>query len=210
MTTRVQRHVNGRWRQNAYILASDNGDAIIIDPGSDADGIKATLEQGGLRPLAIFNTHGHFDHIGAVADLVEEFAIPFYVHSGDVELLRRANLYRLVFDANQPVRVPEATHCLTTTSGVLELGPFKCGWMATPGHTKGSVCFLVDNLLFTGDTLFADSSGRTDLPGGNEAELRLSLQAIAELPHDRRLLPGHGRETSLGEALANQGLRQRT
>ncbi len=202
MSHAVETHVNGPWRQNCHIVADETGEALVIDPGSDAEAIAALIQRHGWRPRAILNTHAHFDHIGAVAALAKRYDLPFYLHGGDADLLRRANLYRMVFGGCDPICVPHVTHDLGTLQQTFDIGPFRCAWIATPGHTDGSVCFLIEDHLFTGDTLFADAVGRTDLPGGDAAKLARSLRALADLPKRTTVYPGHGRRTTLGAEFA--------
>ena len=202
MSLTVVRYVNGKWRQNCYIVGNSKGDALIIDPGSGADDIAEILQTKGWRAKAIVNTHAHYDHIGGVADLVDRFDLPFYLHRDDADLLRRANLYRLVFDSRKSVRIPEITDDVSEKPSDFSVGSFDCRWVATPGHTPGSICVLIENCLFTGDTLMACSAGRTDLPGGDKECLAQSLSKLAELPQDATIYPGHGGSTSLADALA--------
>jgi glyoxylase-like metal-dependent hydrolase (beta-lactamase superfamily II) len=210
MSLRVERHVNGRWRQNCYVVGNRAGEALIVDPGSDAAGVEIILERQNWRPLAIVNTHGHYDHIGAVADLMERFDLPFFLHRGDVDLVKRANLYRLVFESRQPVRIPKVTHQLSGASTALEIGSFRGRWLATPGHTPGSVCLELGECLFTGDLVMANGIGRADLPGGDAEQLQASLQALTALSPSLRLLAGHGPEITLGTALTRHGIAERS
>jgi glyoxylase-like metal-dependent hydrolase (beta-lactamase superfamily II) len=194
--------VNGRWRQNCYIVSTLEGDALIIDPGSAAADITATVELNHWRPLAILNTHAHYDHVGAVADLMDRYRAPFYLHGADERLLSRANLYRMLFESREPIRVPAITHDISTLPPVFGVGPFSVTWLATPGHTDGSVCLLVDGILFSGDTLMRGTVGRTDLPGGNSKRLLESLRMLADLPQDIVVCGGHGPRTTLAAELA--------
>jgi len=202
VTFTVETFVNGRWKQNCYLIGSDRGNALIIDPGSDDEGIAARLDDLGWTPCAVLNTHAHYDHVGAVEALKKRYAIPFYLHDGDVELLRRANLYRLIFDSREVVQIPEVSHDLGELAGSLTLGEFELGVMHTPGHTDGSTCFLLDGYLVSGDTLMAEGGGRTDLPGGNRDVLRQSHRKLSKLDGNLTVLGGHGPKVSLSAALA--------
>ena len=113
----------------------------------------------------------------------------------------RANLYKLIFDSREAVTVPDITHDLRELPASLKFGSFEVGWFATPGHTAGSVCFTVDQALFTGDTLMPNGPGRTDLPGGNPEDLQDSLERLKALPADLHLYAGHGPAARLGDAL---------
>jgi hydroxyacylglutathione hydrolase len=193
--------VNGRWRQNCYVVGCDR-DALIIDPGSQAGEISALVEGKGWRVHAILNTHGHYDHIGAVADLVDRYQVPFYLHRADETLLKRANLYRILFGSQEPIRVPSATHDVATLPPTFRLDPFVVSWLATPGHTEGSVCFRIDDFLFSGDTLMRSTIGRTDLPGANRPLLLDSLRRLTTLPGDIVVCGGHGPRTILSAEFA--------
>lgn len=189
--------VNGRWRENCYLIATPQGDAIIVDPGSAAEEIMARVDTGGWRVHAIVNTHAHYDHIGAVAPLMERYQAPFYLHSADEMLLKRANLYRMLFESRDPVKVPTITHDIATLPETFEAGPFRITWIATPGHTDGSVCLRIENYLFSGDTLMRNTVGRTDLPGGNREKLLDSIRKLMELPGDTIVCGGHHERTTI-------------
>jgi glyoxylase-like metal-dependent hydrolase (beta-lactamase superfamily II) len=194
--------VNGRWRQNCYVVGNARGEALLIDPGSAAAEIATVVESNGWRPLAILNTHAHYDHVGAVAELMERYKVPFYLHEADVRLLQRANLYRMMFEARDPIRVPQVTHNLLALSPELEIGGFRVVWMATPGHTEGSVCLRIANYLFSGDTLMRGRIGRTDLPGGSRERIAASVRMLAELPGDTIVCGGHGARTTIAAEFA--------
>jgi len=199
LSLQVATVVNGKWRQNCYLVANETGDAIIIDPGSGASEISETVASRGWRVHAILNTHGHYDHIGAVAALKEAYQAPFYLHGGDEQLLRRANLYRLVFEAKDTVKVPTIDRNIAELPRSFRVGPIDMSWIDTPGHTDGGVCFQLDNLLFCGDTLMRGKIGRNDLPGGDRAKLLASVRKLADLPRDTLVYGGHGKATTLEE-----------
>jgi hydroxyacylglutathione hydrolase len=202
MTVRVTTFVNGRWKQNCYIASSENGDALVIDPGSQADDLIELIDKNQWRICAILNTHGHFDHIGAVAPVQQRYSVPFYLHKADEPLIQRANLYRMVFEARDPVKIPTLSQDVAALPQDFEVGPFKIGWMATPGHTDGSVCFRIDGNLFSGDTLMRNAIGRTDLPGGNREKLMLSVKELASLPKEIVVYGGHGESTTIAAEFA--------
>jgi hydroxyacylglutathione hydrolase len=206
MTVAVQRIVSGRWKQNGYVLANPEGEALIIDPGSDQDAFETALAEQALRPLAIVNTHGHFDHIGAVAALVERYGIPFWLHRADWPLLRQANFYKTLFDSAESIAIPTATGDLADTGAALAIGGFSVEWLATPGHTRGSVCLRIGACLFSGDTMLPWGSGRTDLPGACPGEMAASFRHVCGLPVDLQIYPGHGRPFRLGDRLDRFGV----
>ena len=170
---------------NCYILYDETSkDAVVIDPSDEAALAEARIQALGLRVRAILLTHGHFDHGGDVERIRRRTGAPVYLHPADTAL-------------------PSwLTHGVTHTDELsdgeeLDLAGMRFRVLHTPGHTPGSVCFLCGELLFAGDTLFAGSCGRTDLPGGSGADMMRSLRRLAELPGDYRVLPGHGEETAL-------------
>jgi len=201
VTTVVETFVNGKWHQNCHILAAATGEAIIVDPGSDAPAIRNLIAKRDWRVLAIANTHAHYDHVGAISELMAQYDVPFYLHGADLDLLKRANLYKLLFDSRESIRVPTVTHDFGELPDVVSIGPFEVKILNTPGHTEGSVCLQVDGHLFSGDTLMSGGSGRTDLPGGDAEALAHSLDKIARLPADLLLHGGHGPSVTLSEAL---------
>ena len=197
MGVQVTTFVNGRWRQNCYLVANTEGDALIIDPGSGAPEIAALAEKDGLRPLAILNTHAHYDHVGAVAELMDRYAAPFYLHGADGQLLKRANLYRMLFESRDPVRIPAVSYDIATLPADFTVGPFRLSWLSTPGHTDGSVCLRIDEFLFSGDTLMRGAVGRTDLPGGDRGRILASLRILMNLPGETVVFGGHGPSTTV-------------
>lgn len=199
MSLEVTTFVNGRWKENCYIASNAAGDAVIVDPGSQADDLLALIEQSGWRVHAIINTHGHFDHIGAVQAVKDRFQTPFFLHRSDERLLQRANLFRMVFEARDPVKIPTITHDIAALPESFAVGPFRVSWIATPGHTEGSVCLQIENFLFSGDTLMQNAVGRTDLPGGNREQLLKSVRSLASLRADTVVCGGHGLRTTIGE-----------
>ena len=198
MTLQVTTFVNGKWHQNCYIVSDNRSNAIIIDPGSQGEEIASLVETNHWRIHAIINTHAHYDHIGAVAGLQERYQAPFYVHGADEHLLKHANLYRMLFESRVAVKIPTITQDISTLPAVFEIGPFSISWIATPGHTEGSVCLLLENLLFSGDTLMHNALGRTDLPGGNRDRLIGSVRKLMDLPGETVVYGGHGPQTTLG------------
>ena len=182
----------GGFEVNCSIL-SENGKAWIIDPGQEADHIVALLEKKGLEPAAVLLTHAHFDHIGAIPGLLKAFPeLPVYVHEKDAVMFGHP--------MNQlPPEYPSFAKPknLITPSSLESPGGLEV--LETPGHTPGGVCYYFpkDKLLLSGDTLFAGSVGRTDLPGGDMATLMESLQKLTTIPDDTLVIPGHGMHTTI-------------
>jgi hydroxyacylglutathione hydrolase len=201
--------VNGRWRQNCYLVANDARDAVIVDPGSSADEIAQLVVSSGWRIHGILNTHGHFDHVGAVVALKESYQAPFYLHRADEQILRRANLYRMLFEAPNTIKVPAFDKDVAELPRDFQIGPISVSWIDTPGHTEGSVCYKIENLLFSGDTLMRGKIGRTDLPGGNRDKLLASVRKLADLPGETLVYGGHGKVTTIAEEFS-EGSKMRT
>lgn len=186
----------GLYQTNTYLIHDRlSQSCVVIDPGYDARRILAEVSGLGLTIGAIFLTHGHFDHVGAVEELVEATHCPLWMHRADWAQFPSpliAHFYPLA-------------NCDFTEVRFLEDGkPIKEAGMTftplhTPGHTAGSVCLLCENALFTGDTLFAGSCGRTDLPGGDECALSRSLMRLRALEEDCRVYPGHGAASTLAQ-----------
>jgi hydroxyacylglutathione hydrolase len=197
MSLQVTQFVNGKWNQNCYLLANNTGDAVIVDPGSQPAEIVALVDRNEWRIHAILNTHAHYDHIGAVVPLQERYRAPFYLHKADEPLLKRANLYRMLFESRDAIKVPTIDCDIAGLPVVFEVGPFSISWIATPGHTEGSVCLMAGEYLFSGDTLMHNAIGRTDLPGGNRERLLASVRKLMELPEDTVVCGGHGPQSSL-------------
>ncbi|OFV91967.1 MAG: hypothetical protein A3H95_16015 [Acidobacteria bacterium RIFCSPLOWO2_02_FULL_64_15] len=190
----------GRWRTNCY-LVHDGATGIIIDPGDEPALLIERIDAQGFRPLAILNTHAHFDHVGGVYDVRERYKAPFHLHSYDKRLLSHANLYRVLAGDKTVYSTPLIDKHLDAVSP-LQLGGWRIDVIATPGHTPGGVTFRVGHAVFSGDTLFADRLGRTDLPGGSQEQLDASLAALRAQPPECMLYPGHGPACELGAALA--------
>lgn len=196
----IKRFVTGKWRENCYVLSDSKGDAVVVDPGGNAEAIIRYAAASKLRVRAIVNTHAHYDHVGAVAAIRHRFKTPFYLHTADKKLLRSANLYRKVFDGTAPIDIPEVDAALEKVK-TLVCGSLKFRVISTPGHTPGSVCLLAQGNLFTGDLLFKGKVGRTDLPGGDKKALKASLKRLSRLPPDTMVYPGHGGSTTLSKEM---------
>ena len=182
----------GGFEVNCSIL-SEKGKAWIVDPGQEADRIVDLLAKKGLEPEAILLTHAHFDHISGIPGLVEKFpGLPVYVHEKDAPMIGHPlNQLPPEYTSFAKPRNLVSLDKLENLEG-LEI-------LETPGHTPGGVCYYFpkDKLLLSGDTLFAGSVGRTDLPGGDMATLMDSLKKLTVLPDDTLVIPGHGMHTRI-------------
>lgn len=183
----IEKLTVGSLSTNCYILGCEEmRTAAIIDPGAQPKDILAALERLELDPAYILLTHGHFDHTGAISRLRKELPnIPVYLHPAEANLLGINEI------------MPEVGETHDYGEGhVLPVGTIAVRIYHTPGHTPGGVTLRAGYNLFTGDTLFKGSMGRTDL-GGDDAALRASLKRLGSLPGDFRVLPGHGDETTM-------------
>ena len=178
----------GDYQTNCYLLRQEaSSRCVLIDPGYEPAYLLSRLEEAGLTLDAILLTHGHFDHVGGVRDLAAETDCRVYIHPDDLSM---------------PPRLTSGPIYYTDAYGegdtVTEAGlSFRV--LHTPGHTPGSVCLRLGNDLFCGDTLFAGSCGRTDLPGGNMGAMRASLKRLAAIPENLSVHPGHGPGSTLDE-----------
>ena len=176
----------GPLETNCYVVADEaTGRCAIVDPGDDGAAVAQWLEQQQLTPAYLFLTHGHYDHVGGIADLRAEYPdLPVYVHTADTALppqLSRGLSWTHTYDEGDTISMDSiAFHVLPT-----------------PGHTPGSVCLVAGNLLLSGDTLFAGSCGRVDFVGGSGRDMLASLKRLAQLEGDYTVLPGHGGATTL-------------
>jgi glyoxylase-like metal-dependent hydrolase (beta-lactamase superfamily II) len=181
-------------------------DALIVDPGQDADLIVSFLSDRGLAPQAILFTHGHFDHIGGLPGLLAKYPdLPVYAHPSDGPMFGHP--------MNQ---MPPEYPCVAKPANLRDIreapaafSGFAFQVLETPGHTPGSVCLKFGDLLLSGDTLFAGSCGRTDFPGGSMAAMRRSLAALATLPPETDVIPGHGPTTTIGREVAENPFMER-
>ena len=176
----------GDYMTNCYLVRQEaSSKCLVIDPGYEPQRILAQLEEKKLEPEAILLTHGHFDHVGAVQDIAAETDCDVYIGAADLGLPPMITNGRLFYTHTYPA------------GGTLNLAGLTLRVLPTPGHTPGSVCLLTEDTLFSGDTLFRGSCGRTDFPGGSWEQILSSLKTLAALPGDYRVLPGHGPETTL-------------
>lgn len=201
ITIFVQQIITGKWKENCYVIHKTNQDTLIIDPGSEAKCIIEYIEGKQLNIIAILNTHAHYDHIGAVKILKTKFSVPFYLHSKDFKLLKYANLYINLFDGDDHISTPNVDFYINQVKTPICLGDFSIQVLFTPGHTQGSVCFLIEDCLFAGDTFFKGKIGRVDLPGGDKEALCNSLKNLSMLPPKIKIYPGHGGTSTILEEM---------
>lgn len=181
----------GMLRANSYIVTENGADAVLIDCGGAQP--LAFARQKGLNIRSVLLTHGHFDHIAGCAELQAAGAQIGCAEAEKSLLTSPANLA-----AEMGVRIPAFSVDFTFQDGdELDLCGLKFTVLATPGHTPGGVCFLCGDSLFTGDTLFCESVGRTDFPGGSTSQLRESVKKLLALPGNLTVYPGHDEPTTL-------------
>lgn len=193
----IEHLVVGPLSVNCYILACETTrKAAVIDPGDEGQRILAKAEMMGVEIVSIINTHGHFDHIGANSYLKNHTNAKLIIHDDDNALLPLAAEHGLRYGITV---APSPKPDLTVSDGdVIEVGNLRVKVIDTPGHSPGGICLLVENSLFSGDTLFAESIGRTDLPGGNFDQLISSIKLkLLTLPGDIKVYPGHGEDTTI-------------
>jgi len=184
---------------NCYLVYCEESlECAVIDPGAEAERIFPVILERQLRPVIILNTHGHVDHIGANKDIKEKFGIPLCIHSLDSPMLAKAQQSELSFFLGAKESPPADS--FFKDGDRIKIGKRCLQVLHTPGHSPGSVSFLGDTFLLSGDTLFWGGVGRTDLPGGSWKDLGNSLKTrILTLPEEILVLPGHGPSTSVGE-----------
>ena len=186
----------GILQTNCYILVTRENNALVIDPGAEPEKIAAFLRREGVTLRGLTATHGHYDHIGALTRLAGE-GVTVWLPNGDEDLFQNPSLVGGGLFSSVSEHDPGIPHRRYREGDRIELDEISLTALHTPGHTKGSHCLLGDGVLFSGDTLFAGSCGRTDLYGGNGAEMLASLQKLASLSGEWEVLPGHGPETTL-------------
>ncbi|MBF8982122.1 MBL fold metallo-hydrolase [Lutibacter sp. B2] len=194
----IERIPAGIYATNCYVLTcEDTKKTAIVDPAGNADEILEYIKKNNLEASFMILTHAHGDHIGAVCEIKEELNIPVFVHKEDRGMLNDAN--RNLSSLMSGPSIAIVADKLLEDGHILNLGNLKLHIIHTPGHTRGGICIKVEDVLFTGDTLFANSIGRTDLEGGSFDQIIDSIKKkILTYEDPIKVLPGHGPASEIG------------
>ncbi len=195
----VEGFVVGELFTNCYIYVDEKTkEAMIVDPGERDESIDAFIDSSGLKVVAMVNTHCHFDHVGGNGYYREKYNVPLAIGYYDANCLKRTHLEAKIFGIE--IEQSPEPDILLNDGDTLSVGFSKFKVIHTPGHTPGSICLYepTEKILFSGDTLFFESVGRWDLPGGNYEILMDSVKRLFELPDDVVVYPGHGEPTQIG------------
>lgn len=192
----------GPLETNCYLIyCEETLECAVMDPGAEPEKIIRAINELNLKPVVLINTHGHVDHVGANKDIKEKYDIPLLMHSADVPMLKnilQSGLGLLLGAKSSPL--PDR---LLLEGDEIKIGTSSLQTIYTPGHSPGCLCFLRDDLLFSGDTLFCGGVGRTDLPGGSWEKMMDSIKnKVLILPDKTIVLPGHGPHTTVGQERA--------
>jgi len=194
----VETLVVGPLEENCYVLRDgQTAEGIIIDPGDNGQEILAYVRDTGLKVKLLVNTHGHWDHIGAVDFLRDELGVELAIHEEDAAMLTASReemaAYSVFAGQKRPAEI------LLTDGDTVSFGSSRLEVIHTPGHTRGGICLYGGDCLFSGDTLFAGSVGRTDLPGGDYPGILHSVNvSLQPIPDEAVVYPGHGPATTMG------------
>jgi glyoxylase-like metal-dependent hydrolase (beta-lactamase superfamily II) len=192
----IKRVNSGLYQANAWIVSNAiSRDAILIDCGEEGELLIQFLNRENLKPVVLLATHIHPDHIGAAELIRKHFQIPFMVHSAEKKILTSVKLSAPFLGFNN-FRLSKVDWFIEADQ-VLHYADYRIQILHTPGHTPGSVCYLINHVLFSGDTLFQTSVGRVDLPGGSWEQLQQSLRQLMKLPAETAIYPGHGAISSI-------------
>ncbi|MBI4848594.1 MAG: MBL fold metallo-hydrolase [Nitrospirae bacterium] len=193
----IKKLVIGPLQENCYIVADEMSDqSIVIDPGDEPDRVIELIKDSGLHVSSVILTHAHFDHIGAAGDIKKATGAKILVHEGDMELYKGVR-DQASFWGYDVEDLPEPDGFLNEGDEV-RVGDMLFQVLHTPGHSPGGICLYGEGVVFSGDTIFQGSVGRTDFYGGDMMQLKESFKRIISLPDDTVILSGHGPETTVG------------
>lgn len=192
---------------NTYIVGNQT-DCFIIDPSNDIRNIKKLVNNRNV--LGIFLTHGHFDHFKTLVDTMNLYDAKIYLHKEALNKLKNPNSScSNMFGYNTIIDLENNQYQIVHNGDKIKLNDFEIKVLTTPGHTNCSICFMLDNVIFSGDTLFETGVGRWDLPTGNVVELTKSIKMLLGLKNDYRVYPGHGENTSIFKEIITNPFYQR-
>lgn len=195
---KINHYVVGQVQTNCYVVINDETkECFVVDPGASAKQLAERIRKDELNPVAILLTHGHFDHAGAAEELAKEFGVKIYAHEAEEDTLKDSNK-----NVSWMVGANEVYHAdiFLKDEQELEIAGFEIKVFHTPGHTEGGCCYYLkeEGVLFSGDTLFAQSVGRTDFPGGSMSAIVRSIKdKLMTLPEDTVVYPGHNDPTTI-------------
>jgi glyoxylase-like metal-dependent hydrolase (beta-lactamase superfamily II) len=196
---KFERFVVGMLESNSYIIYGEHTmDALIIDPGDEAQTLLKYVQKNSLRVQGIVLTHYHYDHIGAVEDIKKKHSCPVYIHKKDAQGLKTPEINHSASGYRRPVAI--TADKLVSDGDQIQAGEVVLEVIHTPGHTHGSMCLRVknENIIFTGDTIFDDDLGRTDLADGSEDEMKRSIvNKVAKWSDDMVIYPGHANHATM-------------
>jgi glyoxylase-like metal-dependent hydrolase (beta-lactamase superfamily II) len=192
---KIECFVADPFQENTYVVSNGNS-CVIVDPGGREDDIDTWMRDNELAPVAVLLTHGHIDHVMALGHFTDTYQVPVYVSKHEVPVLEHLELQARMFGLPVP-SLPETFTFYDGESDV-EIESFRFSLIETPGHSPGSLCLYTDTFMLTGDTLFAGSIGRTDLPGGSLEQIARSIRKLyGACKNDLQIFPGHGPASTL-------------
>jgi len=198
----IKTMVIGPIQVNNYLVIDEKTrDAALIDAGGDWEKTLRLAKNNNANIKYVLNTHGHFDHTAGDFDIKQKTGAKVFVHKDDMYFVENLKSHLELHDM-PTFETPQIDEYLEDGQ-IIKVGNLEFKVIHTPGHSEGAVCFLVDNVLFSGDTLFANSAGRTDLPGGSYEKLKTSVHKLFILDDSVKVYPGHGPSTSIGHEKEN-------
>ena len=198
---KIYKYSVGRLGTNSYIVSDEStSEAFIVDPGDDGEKLMSAIQSKSLDLKFIILTHGHFDHIMAVNHIIEKTGAKLFIHTLDAPMLKDPSLSLLNRFSTKEMTFTAPDRCLND-GDVIKIGNSEISVIHTPGHTQGSICIKVGDDLISGDTLFRESIGRSDFPGGDYKTLLSSLKTLVSLNVKGKIYPGHGMSTTMAHEL---------